>query len=404
MNRNPFNNRNNMTNYNNINNTNSQNISMSNMSLNLPSEEEIYGIQPQNQNNQDSININDENINEFDFNLDDVDENIHINVPRCNINPFQNSHLIINNNDISNLNNNNNNNENNINFNFNYSINNYQNNNIINNNSLMNNPNFINRINSRSESFLDENGNVIYRNNTNNIKNINNINNDYSRRIKVNEPQIVKLDSHRIKVGENEFEDLTNEAREIQNKEAFEKKILGIVQNKKPEVQIPQPKNSFLDRVENFIDEHEEGIFAILDGIGCILLHGPSIDRTIDRIENYFSRGYNPRPQLFRDEPNDERNILREIRLEDKNKDYDTIIKFLPIWEIKENKKDSGNNENKNCIICLYDFKIGDQICALPCLHIFHFDCIKNWLRNNLSCPVCKFEVTLNSIIGQNNS
>ena len=107
MNRNPFNNRNNMTNYNNINNTNSQNISESNMSLNLPSEEEIYGIQPQNQNNQDSININDENINEFDFNLDDVDENIHINVPRCNINPFQNSYSIINNNDISSLNNNN---------------------------------------------------------------------------------------------------------------------------------------------------------------------------------------------------------------------------------------------------------------------------------------------------------
>ena len=76
-------------------------------------------------------------------------------------------------------------------------------------------------------------------------------------------------------------------------------------------------------------------------------------------------------------------------------------MKFIPIWEVKENKKSDNNN---NCIICLYEFNIGDKISALPCLHVFHFDCIKHWLKNELSCPVCKLEVTLTSIIGENNN
>ena len=338
----------------------------------LPSERELYQNYNNNINFDNNINNNEEN-NIYD---DNTDENININIPKNN--PYSFSESRINNN--INTNNINTNNFNMDNFNFN------NNNNF---NDLNMNPfNQVNRVNSRSQSYLDESGNIIYRNPSDRI--IPNNGNDL---------ELIKLDSHRIKVGNNEFEDLTKEARELQNKEAFEKKILGITYG-----EMPQPQNSekkpFLERVGDFFTEHEEGICAVLDGIGCILLHGPSIGRTIDRIDKWWNDDFGAHSQ---DNINNLENIdsrQRRILLE-KNKDYATIMKFLPIWEIRENKKSDNNN---NCVICLYEFQIGDRISALPCLHIFHHDCIKNWLRNELSCPVCKLEITLSSIIGENNN
>ena len=335
----------------------------------LPSEEELYKNYNNSNNNQNQNNMNifeDNNIYNYG---DDIDENIQINIPRSNLNPFALSG-INNNNNIININS------------IDYNNNLYYNNNNMNNINI-NYPNQISRINSKSQSYLDQNGNIIYRNNSNNIIHRNS-----------NEPQLIKLDSHRIKVGNNEFEDLTKEARELQNKEAFDKKILGLTQEKIPQDTVKKP---FLERVGDFFSEHEDGIYAILDGIGCILLHGPSIGRTIDRIDKWIDEWDRDRENV-----NNLGNIPPERRfMIEKNKDYKTIMKFLPIWEIRDNKKNDNNNY---CVICLYEFQIGEKISALPCLHIFHYDCIKNWLKNELSCPVCKFEVTLRSIIGENNN
>ena len=340
----------------------------------LPSLEEINEKYYNNNNNLNNNSINLFEENNINFDEDDTDENIHINFPRNHLEPFSKSRFNNSNINIGN-------NINSINFNNNHHNYNNNKNNI---NININPSNQINRINSRSQSYLDKNGNIIYKSNSNRIININE-----------NEPNLIRIDSSRIKVGNNEFEDLTKEAREIQNKEAFEKKILGITKEKLPQDTIKKP---LLERIGDFFSEHEEGLTAILDGIGCILLHGPSIGRTIDRIGNWID-GWGE------EEPNNINNMEhigneRRIILE-KNKDYGTIMKFLPIWEVRENKK---NNNNNNCVICLYEFQIGDKIAALPCLHIFHFDCIKNWLKNELSCPVCKFEVTLSSIIGENNN
>uniref|UniRef100_A0A8C8SQV4 RING-type domain-containing protein n=1 Tax=Pelusios castaneus TaxID=367368 RepID=A0A8C8SQV4_9SAUR len=41
------------------------------------------------------------------------------------------------------------------------------------------------------------------------------------------------------------------------------------------------------------------------------------------------------------------------------------------------------------CVICMLDFVYGDPIRFLPCLHIYHVDCIDSWLMRSFTCPSC---------------
>lgn len=47
--------------------------------------------------------------------------------------------------------------------------------------------------------------------------------------------------------------------------------------------------------------------------------------------------------------------------------------------------------EKDECVICFNEFKQGDAIKELPCLHkCFHEACIDTWLHRDASCPLCK--------------
>ena len=45
------------------------------------------------------------------------------------------------------------------------------------------------------------------------------------------------------------------------------------------------------------------------------------------------------------------------------------------------------------CVICLDDYKNGDEVIKIPCLHVFHYKCILEWFNNKNFCPICKFEL-----------
>ncbi|XP_065877072.1 E3 ubiquitin-protein ligase SDIR1-like isoform X2 [Euphorbia lathyris] len=45
------------------------------------------------------------------------------------------------------------------------------------------------------------------------------------------------------------------------------------------------------------------------------------------------------------------------------------------------------------CSICLEQVKRGELVRSLPCLHQFHSNCIDPWLRQQGTCPVCKFRM-----------
>ena len=66
--------------------------------------------------------------------------------------------------------------------------------------------------------------------------------------------------------------------------------------------------------------------------------------------------------------------------------------KLYPIEFIKEDV----DNENTTCSICLENFVEQESIiCITPCMHIFHYDCLKNWSENtaeHFKCPNCNFD------------
>ena len=50
-----------------------------------------------------------------------------------------------------------------------------------------------------------------------------------------------------------------------------------------------------------------------------------------------------------------------------------------------------------NCTICLEEFKIGvDKVSITPCNHVFHFKCMRDWLRKEnttYKCPICNLNL-----------
>nr|XP_023899092.1 E3 ubiquitin-protein ligase SDIR1-like isoform X2 [Quercus suber] len=52
-----------------------------------------------------------------------------------------------------------------------------------------------------------------------------------------------------------------------------------------------------------------------------------------------------------------------------------------------------GPDDELTCSICLEQVNMGELVRSLPCLHQFHANCIDPWLRQQGTCPVCKFSV-----------
>eukprot|EP01059_Diplonema_ambulator_P011104 TRINITY_DN21073_c0_g1_i1.p1 TRINITY_DN21073_c0_g1~~TRINITY_DN21073_c0_g1_i1.p1 ORF type:complete len:374 (+),score=95.15 TRINITY_DN21073_c0_g1_i1:85-1122(+) len=48
---------------------------------------------------------------------------------------------------------------------------------------------------------------------------------------------------------------------------------------------------------------------------------------------------------------------------------------------------------DSKCAVCMCEFEIDDKLRQLTCPHVFHTDCIDQWLSESKKCPVCSVEV-----------
>ncbi|KAL9890990.1 uncharacterized protein ACN427_009746 isoform 1-T5 [Glossina fuscipes fuscipes] len=51
------------------------------------------------------------------------------------------------------------------------------------------------------------------------------------------------------------------------------------------------------------------------------------------------------------------------------------------------------DDDAEKCAICLSLFEIGNDVRRLPCMHLFHTDCVDQWLVTNKHCPICRVDI-----------
>ena len=88
-------------------------------------------------------------------------------------------------------------------------------------------------------------------------------------------------------------------------------------------------------------------------------------------------------------------NIINELEpinnINDNNKINNENEKILELLQdMKLTKEILEKIENKQCLICLENYIVEENLCYLPCFHLFHSDCIKAWIKKSNKCPLCK--------------
>mmetsp|Transcript_4131 Transcript_4131/g.8532 ORF Transcript_4131/g.8532 Transcript_4131/m.8532 type:complete len:664 (-) Transcript_4131:276-2267(-) len=66
-----------------------------------------------------------------------------------------------------------------------------------------------------------------------------------------------------------------------------------------------------------------------------------------------------------------------------------TALKNLPLITVAS----EDLVENRECSICLEEHEIGSVAVRMPCAHIFHKNCVVDWLKSHCTCPVCRYEL-----------
>jgi hypothetical protein len=64
--------------------------------------------------------------------------------------------------------------------------------------------------------------------------------------------------------------------------------------------------------------------------------------------------------------------------------------------EFKSYVEENNLKPLETCSICLTDFEEEETVKWTKCNHLFHDECISKWLKENISCPLCR----CNSITG----
>ena len=78
---------------------------------------------------------------------------------------------------------------------------------------------------------------------------------------------------------------------------------------------------------------------------------------------------------------------------DDLNNKIIDINKIMEKLNVNIITDDINNFLDKNCVICQEEFKKGDNYIILPCMHLFHSNCIKEWINVKNKCPICNLDV-----------
>ena len=168
-----------------------------------------------------------------------------------------------------------------------------------------------------------------------------------------------------------------------------QKKRLDIIkQAEKKKQDILRSNIEFQKKEEKKLEEFKK---KAKERIGNVIMAQRQLNQTtlLNIIRANCLRQYN----IINNNINNNNIIIENIQPinDDNNKINNGNSKILELLQdMKLTKEILEKIENKQCLICLDNYKVDENLCYLPCFHLFHSDCIKTWIKKSNKCPLCK--------------
>jgi E3 ubiquitin-protein ligase Arkadia len=71
-----------------------------------------------------------------------------------------------------------------------------------------------------------------------------------------------------------------------------------------------------------------------------------------------------------------------------------TIERYTHAHKYPKREKQLDEEANvEKCTICLSEFEFSEDVRRLPCMHLFHLECVDTWLLMNHRCPNCRIDI-----------
>lgn len=61
-------------------------------------------------------------------------------------------------------------------------------------------------------------------------------------------------------------------------------------------------------------------------------------------------------------------------------------------------KAERLGDQRSICPICLQQIEAAEVVRQPPCSHVYHSTCIDSWALKNLSCPVCRADLSQSAL------
>ncbi|XP_009612513.1 uncharacterized protein [Nicotiana tomentosiformis] len=91
--------------------------------------------------------------------------------------------------------------------------------------------------------------------------------------------------------------------------------------------------------------------------------------------------------------PTIDNELLMELELYEHMRNVIAALRHttFPLY-IKLHKYDSSTclECKEQCCICLDEYWDGEELAKIDCGHVYHINCIKEWIKSENSCPICR--------------
>ena len=147
-----------------------------------------------------------------------------------------------------------------------------------------------------------------------------------------------------------------------------------------------------LEKLNKKIDQHVENVEKVGENLERVKTelekHGEKIEKVEKEIEQHGEKIEKVEKEIKQININMSFifGLFDSLQNIKNNNDENGILNDLEEVEFNDQFK---NKEEIKCTICLESYAIGDKISYLPCAHLFHTSCIKNWVRIKNKCPIC---------------